>query len=102
MKIPKQLNIAGHTINVVHKDGLIFESQECWGLYDDDKHTIYLKKGMEKTRKMEILLHEALHAIDHIHVLNLSEKAVKTLGVEILALIRNNRINLLERRTPAK
>lgn len=92
--MPKVLRIAGHDVKVQYKTGLNVDGTECWGIYDDNKHVIYLKRGMERTRKLEILLHEAIHAIDHIHVLGLSEKAVKILGVEILALIRNNKMNL--------
>lgn len=94
MSVPKKLTIAGHQVTVKHKKGLVLNNQQCWGVYDDEKHEIYLRTGMDKTRKSEILLHECIHAIDHIHVLGLSEKAVKILGVEILALLKNNKIKL--------
>ncbi len=96
MKIPKTISLCGHDIKVVYQKKLFVDNTECWGVYHDEEHTIYLKEGMDKTREMEIFLHEAIHAIGEIHVLNFSEKAVKILGVEMLGLIRNNKIDLLK------
>lgn len=96
MRIPKVLRVCGHDINVVIKPGdLTLEGSPVWGWYDDKNHTICLNKGMAKTRQMEVILHELIHAISSIHCLGLSEKQVKLLGVEILAVIRNNKLNFL-------
>lgn len=94
MRTPKKITICGHEVSIVYKEGLVCDGKQVWGIYDDSKHAIYLRTGMDRTRKQEILLHECIHAIDHIHVLGLSEKSVKILGIEILALIRNNNISL--------
>lgn len=102
MRLPKVVSICGHDIKIVYKKKLFVDGQACWGVYEDSKHTIYLVQGMDKTRKLEIFLHEALHAIEHIYMLSLSEKIVKVLAIEILALVRNNKINLLERKTRGK
>ena len=98
MKVPRKISIAGHEISIKHKKGLNVGGQEAWGVWDDAKHIIYLRFGMDKTRKQEILIHEIIHAIDHIHVLHLSERVVKILGVEIVAAIRNNNLKLIEQR----
>jgi hypothetical protein len=96
MKIPKVLSICGHDIKVVIKPGeLKVDGSPVWGWYDDKNHTICLNKGMAKTRQMEVLLHEAIHAVSSIHCLALTEKQVKLLGIEILALIRNNKLDFL-------
>ena len=97
MRLPKKLTIAGHTITVEYRKKLFMDNHECWGIYDDGKHKIYLAMKMDPTRKAEILLHEAIHAISDIHLLHLSEKAVKILGIEVLALIRNNKLNFQSR-----
>lgn len=94
MRLPKQVVIAGHNIQIKYGRGLKLNGKECWGIYNDSKKTIFLRSGMDKSRKAEIFLHECIHAIDDIHVLNLTEKAVKILGVEISGLIRNNKIKL--------
>ena len=93
MRIPKELIIAGHTIKIEYKEGLVADGKECWGVYEDSKHTIFLRRGMDKTRHQEILLHEILHVIEQVYVLSgLNEKNIKILGVEILAAIRNNKL----------
>ncbi len=94
LRLPKQIVIAGHIIKIKYARGLVNGETDCWGLYNDATHTIYLKKGMDQSRKAEIFLHECIHAIEHVHVLNVGEKAVKLLGVEIMALLRNNKIKL--------
>ena len=94
MNLPKTLIVAGHTITIKYKKKIFFEGKEVWAFYDDDHHIIYLTMGMDKTRKMEVFLHECIHAISFIHSLHLSEKSVNLLGIELLALIRNNNIRL--------
>lgn len=94
MRLPEKITIAGQDIKIIYRKKILVDGSECWGYYDDEKNTICLRMGMDKTRKMEIFLHEAIHAIESIHRLDMTEKAVKILGIEILALIRNNKINL--------
>jgi Zn-dependent peptidase ImmA (M78 family) len=94
MNLRKSVIIAGHTIKIIYKKKIVYNGGVAWGLYDDDKHIIYLTMGMEKTRKMEVFLHECIHAIEHIHGLNLSEKDVNLLGIELFAFMRNNKINI--------
>ena len=97
MRLPNTITIAGHEIKIKYRKKLFVDGNECWGVYEEDSHTIYLKTGMESTRKMEIFLHECLHVIEDIHTLHLSEKEIKLLGIELLGLIRNNNINLLKK-----
>lgn len=102
MKLPTKIIVCGHEIQIRHKTKLIVNGAECWGLYHDEANTIYLKSGMSRDRKLEILLHEVIHVIEAIHVLDLTEKAVRILAIEILAFVVNNRIRILERRKVAK
>lgn len=95
MKVPKKLVICGQDFKVVYKKKLFINNTECWGICDAEKHTIYLRYGMESTRKMEILLHECIHAIESIHNIRISEQGVKNLGVALVGLIRNNNLNFL-------
>jgi hypothetical protein len=96
MKIPKKLSICGHQYIIKYSSELTYEGKEVWGLIDGAKNIIYLKKGMPPTRKMEILLHEVIHAIEEIYVLNLSEIAVKQLALGILSAVRDNKLDLLK------
>lgn len=102
MRLPKVLNICGHEYKIVYKKRLFYNGIECWGLCDDSKHVIYLARGMAKTRKMEIILHECIHAIQGINNIHLSEQAVKQLGIGILGLIRNNKLNFLQKDSDVK
>lgn len=90
MKYPKKIKICGHVFDIKYKKGLLLNGKECWGIYDEGTNTIWLVKGMTPTRKMEILLHESIHAIESIQGLNLPESTVKQLGLGILSLIRDN------------
>lgn len=92
MKLPRTLTIAGHSVKIKYKKGLVVDGAQCWGLWDNEKSEIVLRYGQSTTQKQEVVIHEALHAISDIHLLNLSEKAVKILGIEILGLIRNNKL----------
>ena len=96
MKLPKILNICGHQFKIVYKKGLVHNQAPCWGMCDTEKQIIYLVYGMSPTKKMEIFLHECLHAIETIYNLNLSEIAVKQLSLGILSAIRDNKIDLLK------
>jgi hypothetical protein len=95
MALPKKIIVAGHTVKIQYLKDMSLGETEIWGLYDDDRHIISLRTGMEESRKMEVFLHECIHAIDHIHGLGLTEKAVNLLGIELLALIRNNKIDVM-------
>ena len=95
LRLPKVLNICGHTIKIIYKKKLFHNGSECWGLYDTEKEIIYLKMGMTRSQKSEIVLHEAIHAIEHINNINISEQGVKNLSIGLLGLIKNNKVNFL-------
>jgi hypothetical protein len=90
-------NVCGHNIDVVYARKLTMDDKNCWGTYDDDKRRIMLKYGMDPYRKGEVFLHEVIHAISFIHNFELSEKAVNTLAIELVAFIRNNKLPQLKR-----
>lgn len=88
--LPKRLKIIGkrYRVAVVAKvdeddsDGESSQSSQTILLKDDAEH------GFEYAR--EVILHEAIHAVDHEMRLCLSEQHVEGLGVGILALLREN------------
>jgi hypothetical protein len=101
VKLPKILRICGHDIKVTFTDKPIkFNGEEKWAYYDDNNHIFCLRRGMAETRQMEVVLHEALHVINCVHCLNMDERQTKLLGVELLALIRNNKLDLLSHLNP--
>ena len=63
---------------------------------DSDNSLIYIERGMEKTRKAEVLIHEVIHFISTLYNLGLSEKKVNILGIALLAFLRENKLNFNE------
>lgn len=88
--LPKRLRIIGkrYKVLVVAKvdeegsDGESSQSSQTILLKDDPEN------GFEYAR--EVVLHEAIHAVDHQMKLCLSEEHVEGLGTGVLALLREN------------
>jgi len=96
MRVPKKVIISGHTFEIIYKKKLFCNNVDCWGMCDYKNHKIYLVRGLKPTHKMEIFLHECIHAIEDIHLIKLPEVAVKNMAIGILGLIRNNKIDFLK------
>jgi Zn-dependent peptidase ImmA (M78 family) len=96
MKLPRFLNICNHKYKIIYKKRIIKDNCECLGYCDSDKHLIYIQKGMVPTQKMEVIIHESLHAISHINNISLTEKSVNIMALGLLGFIRNNRLNFLK------
>ena len=87
----KQLKICGYIFNVKHKDKVIVDKENCLGCCYSDNSVIELKRGMNREKKQEVVLHESIHAMSDIMSLGLSEKTVSTLGVVIINFIKENK-----------
>lgn len=95
MRYPNRLFIAGHWYKVTLKKSLKDENgQDLEGQVDNAKNMIRIVRGLCKSRKKEVLLHEAVHAISYNLNLNLTEKQVEALGREILVFIRENGLDI--------
>jgi len=98
MRKLRSLNIGGHKIKIIYKDKLFDEKNkkiELLGLADVDNLRIYIQNGLPESRFVEVMLHECLHVIASIYDLNMNERQINTLGVEVMKLIRSNKIDLL-------
>jgi len=95
MKIPKQVYICGQVFDVVQKKELSYDGEHLLGLCIPNECKIFIKKGLTKEKRVEVFIHECLHAIDENRNLKLGEKKVNTLGIEIIRFIRENKIDLL-------
>ena len=60
MTLPKSIRIAGVTVKVVERD---LSEMECYGLWNMDKKTITIGKGLSPKLRRETLCHEMLHAV---------------------------------------
>lgn len=97
MKIPKEVNICGQTFKIIYKKNLQQDGQDLLGLCDVNSCAIYLKTGLTEQKKKEVFLHECIHAIAENLNLNLNENKVNLLGIHILSLITNNKLNFLRK-----
>lgn len=97
LKTPRIITVCGHDIKIRHTSKLALDKDPCWGFYDDNSRTIWLRTKMDKSRKAEVLLHEIIHAIAFIHNLNVSEKAVNTLAIEIMAFMKHNKLSVIKK-----
>jgi hypothetical protein len=88
----RKLKICGFDFTVVYKDEVLVENVNCLGCCISDTNTIHLKKGMNKSKKHEVILHESIHAMSDIMNLKLSENTVNTLGVVITDFIKKNKV----------
>ena len=91
--VPRKIKIGGHEIKVIYKNKIFEQKEECFGVADKENNVIYLAKGMEKTRKMEIILHESIHIMEGLYDFSLTEKEVTLLAVGLLALLRENKMD---------
>lgn len=94
MRIPKKVKIGAYNYTVVYKDDLREDGHSVWGLCDANNNKIYLKKGMTGRRKLEVFIHEALHAIEDSYGVSLGEKKVNVLGLAIMALFTENKLHV--------
>jgi hypothetical protein len=97
MKIPKTIQLCGKTFKIVYKKNLTSErGDDLLGLADVDGCKIYLLQRTNPEKKVEVFLHECLHIIDTDKIFGLGESKVNNLTIEILSLIRNNKLNFLK------
>ena len=85
MKIPKIINIGGRDIIIKYKKKVIAEDgDECVGYAEHDKGQISLvPKGVDGLCKDELnvnFLHEAIHIIEVVYGIKLSERDVNVLS----------------------
>lgn len=86
--IPRTLTIKGHKfqVNQVKKVG----SGDALASVDPDKNLILLFEGAPASRKIEYLIHEAIHAMLASHGITQEEKVCSLLGEYLTQFIRDN------------
>lgn len=83
---PTSLRIVGREFEVKMLDE--YEGQV--GGVDHPACTINIKSGQQKLLEADTIVHEALHVLDEIFQLNLTERHVYCLAGGIIALLRDN------------
>ena len=99
MNIPKIVNICGQEFKIVYKNKMLDEEDcELFGYCYTENCVIYLQKNLNDAKLKEVFLHECIHAIDENLNLDLGEEKVNLLGIHILSLITNNKLNFNTRK----
>jgi len=62
--IPKQFQLAGHTITVVNVTPRKWKhGKDCIGMWMPDQYRIEIMSTLKGTNRQQVFLHEAVHAI---------------------------------------
>ncbi|KKK55017.1 hypothetical protein LCGC14_3078830 [marine sediment metagenome] len=87
--VPRTLDIKGHkfAIRQSKKKDLL---SDCVGDCDPDKNLIQVYNRLPPSRKLEVLLHEVLHAMLGSHNITQEEEVCTLLGEYLVQFIRYN------------
>lgn len=92
--LPTRLEVAGLRFPIIPCKQIRVESPDgsgfAKGAYMRLNGEILIDQDLSPQFQNEVLLHEALHAIDDVYGLDLSEEQVRVLGVALNHLIRAN------------
>jgi hypothetical protein len=86
MNTPTLLKIIGREYDVVK----LQEYEDQVGGVDFDTSVISLRAGQQKLLECDTLIHEAVHVIDEIFQLEMTERQVFCTVAGIIALLRDN------------
>jgi hypothetical protein len=101
MKIPRSIKIASHKVKVkVVKN--ITEPAGVLGYADLTHNLIVLRKeyngqSLDESTITEVLLHEIIHQVAELYGISLTEKEIRQLGAGLLQVIRDNRLDFLNK-----
>lgn len=87
--IPRKVRIKGHmfTVKQVLKSKL---PSDCQGCVDPDKNIIHINKSLPASRKVEVVLHECIHAMLSGHNIVQEEQVCEALGEYLTEFIKDN------------
>lgn len=95
MKTPKRLNICGIPYKVEEQRAVIApDGQAVWGHIDFGKCLIRIDKNLSSDKKVAVLMHEIVHAIDEAVGIGLDESNTDRLAVAFLDVIKRNKLDL--------
>ena len=87
--IPRKVRIKGHMFAVkqIPKSKL---PSDCQGCVEPDKNIIHINKRLPASRKIEVILHECMHAMLSGHKIFQEEEVCSVLGEYFVEFIRDN------------
>lgn len=94
MKIPRSVKIGAYRYKIKWVNSLIVDEDDCYGNCDANECIIFLRKDIKNNpvRLQEVFLHECLHAIEHSYGMDLPETTINQLGLGLINLILDNKI----------
>lgn len=103
VNIPSCIKIGPHDFQIT-QDEIIHNDREVMGRTDSNickiQICLKLKEGkIPESQIADTFLHETIHAIDHIFELGLREKQIRSLSSALLATIRDNKLDFLDKNT---
>lgn len=87
--IPRKVRIKGHMFRVKQVPKSVMPSK-CVGWMEADRNLILMYKSLPASRKVEVLLHECIHAMLSQHEIVQEEKVCTLLGEYFTEFIRDN------------
>jgi hypothetical protein len=91
IKIPKQVKVGGHTIDVILEDDLEL-NHEAQGLWKNHHDKIVLDSGLADAVMAETFFHELVEAINSIYDLKLPHVKISVLGAVIHQVLTDNEL----------
>lgn len=94
MKIPKKLNVCGIPYKVEEQHPvLIAEGQTVWGHIDFGRCLIRLDRDLNPDKKVAVLMHEIIHAIDEATGIGIGEEDTDRLANALVDTLRRNKLD---------
>lgn len=91
MSIPESLRIGPYTYAVQFEDSPRGDrNEELYGHIIYGPQVVKIQGGLSHDRTMAIILHEAIHGLDELLALGLTEKQVQRLAPALFAFLRDN------------
>jgi len=95
MRIPRKVKIGAYTYKVIRQDKVMHDDEEQDGLCDNINMKIYVRKGLDTTRKKIVFFHECFHAICHVSNVTLSEEKVDILDDVFIQFFQENKLSFM-------
>ena len=101
MKIPRSIKIQAHKIEIrVVKT--IKEFTDVLGYANLTQNLIVMRthyngEKLKESTRAEVFMHEILHEVAELNAIKLTEQQIKQLGGGLLQVIRDNKLNFLDK-----
>lgn len=92
MKIPASVKVGCYSYRIERPTRPLNGGVPVWGHYSNVEQRILVDESASADRADVTLLHEALHAIDDLVQLDLTEEQVVRLAPALLAFLRDNHL----------